>query len=104
MLLWAYTNKKHYQGDDDYTRALRYRWSRFAEEGYSTNLTNAKLTMRSGVSSSTRIRPVTPGNRTMYGSLATGLPAACGGRLTYAREHPTMACSAPHSFSLVAAE
>jgi hypothetical protein len=46
MMLWAYTNQKHYQGDDDYTRALPYRYSRFAEEGYSTNLTNAKLTVR----------------------------------------------------------
>ncbi len=46
MMLWAYTIKKHYQGNDDYTRALPYRYSRFAEEGYSTNLTNAKLTVR----------------------------------------------------------
>ena len=46
MILWAYTNKKHYQGNDDYTRSLPYRHSRFAEEGYSTNLTNAKLTVR----------------------------------------------------------
>lgn len=46
MLLWAYTVKKHYQVDSAYNRALPYRHSRFAEEGYSTNLTNAKLTVR----------------------------------------------------------
>lgn len=46
MLLWAYTNKTHYQADDDYTRALPYRYSRFAEEGYDRNLTNAQLTVR----------------------------------------------------------
>ena len=38
MLLWVYTNKTHYEVDDDYTRSLPYRYSRFAEEGYSRNL------------------------------------------------------------------
>lgn len=46
MLLWTYTNKAHYQVDNDYTRLLPYRYSRFAEEGHSRNLTNARLTVR----------------------------------------------------------
>ena len=46
MVMWAYTDKAHYQVDDDYTRTLPYRYSRFAEEGYSRNLTDAKLTVR----------------------------------------------------------
>ncbi len=46
MLLWIYTNKEHYQVDNDYTRLLPYRYSRFAEEGHSRNLSNAKLTVR----------------------------------------------------------
>ncbi len=46
LLLWTYTNKAHYQVEDDYTRLLPYRYSRFAEEGHSRNLTNAKLTVR----------------------------------------------------------
>ena len=46
MLMWLYTDKKHYQHEDEYTRLLPYRYSRFAEEGWSNNLTNAKLTVR----------------------------------------------------------
>lgn len=46
MMMWIYTNKAHYQVDDEYTRLLPYRGSRFAEEGHSRNLTNARLTVR----------------------------------------------------------
>lgn len=46
ILLWIYTNKAHYEEDSEYNRLLPYRGSRFAEEGYSRNLTNAKLTVR----------------------------------------------------------
>jgi hypothetical protein len=46
IVMWLYTDKKHYQNDTDYTRKLPYRNSRFAEEGWNKNLTNAKLTVR----------------------------------------------------------
>jgi len=46
MLMWLYTHKKRYQNDDEYTRRLPYCYSRFAEEGFSRNLTDAKLTAR----------------------------------------------------------
>jgi hypothetical protein len=46
IVMWQYTDKKHYQADTDYTRKLPYRYSRFAEQGWSKNLTNAKLTVR----------------------------------------------------------
>ena len=45
-VMWLYTDKKHYQKDEEYTRLLPYRYSRFAEEGWSKNLTNAKVTVR----------------------------------------------------------
>ena len=45
-LMWLYTDKKRYQQDTEYTRHLPYRCSRFAEEGWSRNLTNAKVTVR----------------------------------------------------------
>lgn len=46
IVMWQYTEKAHYQKDSEYTRNLPYRYSRFAEEGWSKNLTNAKLTVR----------------------------------------------------------
>lgn len=46
MVMWLYTDKKWYQIDDEYTRRLPYKYSPFAEQGKSKNLTNAKLTVR----------------------------------------------------------
>jgi hypothetical protein len=46
MLRWTYTAKRRYQGNDEYTRQLPYLGSRFAEEGHSTDLRNARLTVR----------------------------------------------------------
>jgi hypothetical protein len=46
IVMWLYTTKNHYQADTPYTRALPYRGNPFAERGYSTNLTNARLTVR----------------------------------------------------------
>jgi len=46
MLMWLYTDKRRYNTNDSYTRSLAYRGSRFAEQGHSRNLTNAKLTVR----------------------------------------------------------
>ena len=46
MVMWQYTDKRHYLNDTEYTHKLPYRCSRFAEEGWSKNLTNAELTVR----------------------------------------------------------
>ncbi len=46
IVMWQYTSAVHYQKDSAYTRKLPYRYSRFAEEGWSRNLTNAKLSVR----------------------------------------------------------
>jgi hypothetical protein len=46
IVMWLYTSKEHYQNDTEHTRMLPYRNSRFAEEGWSKNLTNARLTVR----------------------------------------------------------
>jgi hypothetical protein len=46
MVMWTYTRKDRYAGNDDYTRGLPYRSARFAEEGHSTDLRNATLTAR----------------------------------------------------------
>ena len=53
IVMWTYTDKKHYQKDTDNALAVQlgvpplpFRYSRFAEEGWSKNLTNAKLTVR----------------------------------------------------------
>lgn len=46
LVMWLYTSAKHYQEDNEYNRSLPYRGSRFAEEGHSTNLTNARMTVR----------------------------------------------------------
>jgi hypothetical protein len=46
MLMWIYTRRDRYQGSDEYTRLLPYLGSRFAEEGHSTDLRNARLTVR----------------------------------------------------------
>jgi hypothetical protein len=46
IVMWQYTDKRHYQVDSPYTRNLPYRCSRFAEEGWSKDLTNARLTVR----------------------------------------------------------
>src|SRR3989304_8162581 len=52
-MMGTYTDKKHYQKDTDNALAaklgvpsLPFRYSRFAEEGWSKNLTNAKVTVR----------------------------------------------------------
>jgi len=44
--MWLYTDKKRYQDNDEYTRGLPYLGSRFADQGFSRNLTNARLKVR----------------------------------------------------------
>lgn len=46
LVMWLYTDKRPYQADNAYTRVLPYRYSSFAEQGKSKDLTNAKLTVR----------------------------------------------------------
>ena len=46
MIMWMYTDKRHYQGEDEYLRKLPYRGTPFAEGGYSRDLRNARFSTR----------------------------------------------------------
>ncbi len=46
LLIWMYTDKRHYQGDSEYLRKLPYRGNRFAEENFSRDLTGARISVR----------------------------------------------------------
>jgi len=46
LIMWMYTDKRRYQGDDEYLRKLPYRGTKFAEEGFSRDLRNARLGVR----------------------------------------------------------
>jgi hypothetical protein len=46
LIMWIYTKKNWYQADNAYTRSLPYVGSSFAEQNKSTNLTNARLSVR----------------------------------------------------------
>jgi len=46
MVMWTHTNKRRYSANTSYNLNLPYRGSRFAEGGYSRNLTDARLTVR----------------------------------------------------------
>lgn len=44
--MWMYTDKRRYNTGDPYEANLPYKGNRFAEENYSRDLTNARLTVR----------------------------------------------------------
>ena len=46
MVMWMYTDKRRYNTGDPYEANLPYKGNRFAEENYSRDLTDAKLTIR----------------------------------------------------------
>ncbi len=46
LVMWTYTDKRRFNPRASYTLKLPYRGSIFAEQGHSTNLTNARLTVR----------------------------------------------------------
>ena len=46
MVMWMYTDKRRYNTGSSYEAKLPYKGNRFAEENFSRNLTDAKLTVR----------------------------------------------------------
>jgi len=46
ILLWLYTDQSHYQNPGESLKRLPYIGNRFADENYSRDLTNARVTVR----------------------------------------------------------